>query len=81
MHDHHHHCLHFTLGYCAICDVTYCRNCGREWGVRQYTSVGTYMPYAPYYGTGIHQWSTSGTLGGSTISTSSGEGAAGHSHS
>ena len=36
MTHHHHGCLHLTLGYCAQCDVVYCKSCEREWGFRRY---------------------------------------------
>jgi hypothetical protein len=35
MHNHcHSSCIHLSLAYCAVCDVAYCKNCGREWGSR-----------------------------------------------
>jgi hypothetical protein len=37
-HLHHHHgCDHLQIRHCNICDVTYCVNCKKEWGVRSYS--------------------------------------------
>ena len=37
-HDHkHNHCQHERLAYCAVCDVVYCLDCGREW-VKQWVT-------------------------------------------
>jgi len=44
-HDHvAHGCRHDHLGYCAHCDVVYCKDCNKEWGKKEYI----YWPYYTY---------------------------------
>lgn len=37
----HEHCTHVSLKFCEHCDVTYCLDCKKEWGVGL-----TYTPFA-----------------------------------
>lgn len=46
-HDHHNHCSHNNLAYCPICDVVYCRDCGKEWGKRFYGYRWVYPYWEP----------------------------------
>jgi len=40
-HNHHHNCCrHKNLGYCEVCKVAYCKDCGKEW--RDNTGYWTY---------------------------------------
>jgi len=38
MHQHNNmaECKHLGVEYCPKCDVTYCEDCGREWGKTKY---------------------------------------------
>lgn len=36
-HYHNHGCDHSHVVHCSVCDVTYCVNCKKEWGVRTYS--------------------------------------------
>ncbi len=43
-HKHNHcHCAH-DVEYCPICDVCYCKKCGKEWGRYKYWYTYT-QPY------------------------------------
>lgn len=73
MHDH--HCLHASLGYCATCDVAFCRGCKREWG--GHVHVSTWPGWSPYYQPTWVYTSTSGAEGTMTT-TASAVACAGH---
>lgn len=45
-HDHHKCCEHKVLTYCKVCDVAYCEDCGREWGMApQWSWTTTDIPF------------------------------------
>jgi hypothetical protein len=39
----HEHCCQHELMLCPVCDVVYCKKCGKEWGQKEY-----YPEYYPY---------------------------------
>lgn len=45
MHNHGHCCEHNNLGYCKVCLVPYCKDCGKEWKTYNYG-----YQYFPYFG-------------------------------
>lgn len=49
-HDHHTGCSHLHMDYCCVCDVAYCRDCGREWVALWKQSTWGYM----YAGDPLH---------------------------
>lgn len=63
-HTHKHdHCKHETIKFCPPCNVTYCKECGQEWGNKNY--AWTYTTPNP--------WLT-GTTGGNQYPTNGGGG-------
>jgi hypothetical protein len=39
-HNHSHCCLSHELGYCQVCDIVYCKKCGKEWKNTNYSWGG-----------------------------------------
>ncbi len=49
MQNHNHcGCNHVNIKYCIVCNVTYCADCGQEWG-NGWNYPSTYYPSFPIF--------------------------------
>jgi hypothetical protein len=71
-HNHSHcHCRHTTLAHCSVCDVVYCKVCGKEWSAK-FNWTYTPISYPSWSSGGVTYTDNTGKMSGEGICCSEG---------